>query len=65
MSERSEGYRARAAYVRRRYAKFDRLAEFSANVAFSFERLADTVEFWEREEQALARLTGYRVLREL
>jgi hypothetical protein len=65
MSERADGYRERAAYVRRAYAKCDRLGQFAANVAFSFEQLAETVEFWEREEEAVARLAGHLVLRKL
>ena len=65
MSERSEHYRARAAYVRSTYANCGRLEQFAANVAFSFEKMAETVEFWEIEEQAVARLAGYRVLRNM
>ena len=51
--------------MRRAYAKCDRLGQFAANVAFSFEQLAETVEFWEREEEAVARLAGHLVLRKL
>jgi hypothetical protein len=63
MSKRSEGYRARAAYVRSTYANCGPLEQFAANIAFSFEKLAETVEFWENEEQAVARMPRYCVLR--
>jgi hypothetical protein len=63
MSQQSEKYRARAAYVRNTYADCARLEQFAANIAFSFEKLAETVEFWENEEQAVARMPRYCVLR--